>query len=327
MSSTTDNETVDSDVEVAQEAAQDQQPEPKTIRDYVERAVPRSDAAEKPEAETAQEPEYTPRKYPGSWRKEVEPVYRKAETLARKDAEFKALLDEIDKRESDYFSGVSKYKQGAEAAQAYQQALGPYMPTIKQLGLEPHVAVQSLLEADRRLRHGTDQERAAYYAQLGQMYGITKAEAARGGETQSDPLYSELKGEISRLQSHIHGIEQRNRVASEAEVSSEVNTFAQGKEHFEAVREDMAALIQSGLVNTLDEAYERSLWLNPETRQKLLHKQMQEADDARKKEQAEAAKKARSMGVQVRGSSTPGGGAANVANLRASLEDAFSNRH
>lgn len=327
MSSTTDTEI--ETPEVAQvaasepESAASEDAAPKSRREHIEAAIAaRTSEKQADKSETVAAEQAQQRKYPGSWRKEAETAYRKAEKLASQDAELKALLDEIDKRETDYFTGVSKYKQQAEHGNAFLQAVEPFMPTIKQLGVAPHVAVQSLLQADHKLRHGSSDEKRAYLSQLAQMYGIAEQQAAQGGDSSQDALFSELRNEISQLKQHLAQSEQRKAQESAGLVADEINTFAQGKEHFDAVREDMAALLQSGRANTLQDAYERALWSNPEIRSSLLKVE----EEKREQERKEAAIKARSRGVQVRGASPAGASLNhNPKDLRATIAAAMEN--
>ena len=88
-------------------------------------------------------------------------------------------------------------------------------------------------------------------------------------------------------------------------LNSEIARFAQGKDHFDAVREDMAALLQAGRAQTLDDAYQMAIWANPATRAALIAKQQQEQDAARKANadlKAKDARKASAVNIPRRGS-------------------------
>ena len=71
-------------------------------------------------------------------------------------------------------------------------------------------------------------------------------------------------------------------------------------EHFPVLESQMAALITSGQADSLKDAYDKALWLNPETRAKAIAKQ----DDVRRQREAveaAAARKAASVNVVKRG--------------------------
>ena len=71
---------------------------------------------------------------------------------------------------------------------------------------------------------------------------------------------------------------------------------------FQNLRQDMAALVQAGKANNLQEAYEAAQWLNPETRAILIN----ETNGGKDKEAAAAASKARNAAKAVGGSPAPG---------------------
>ena len=92
--------------------------------------------------------------------------------------------------------------------------------------------------------------------------------------------------------------------------------------HFEAVREDMAALLQAGRAKDLKDAYDMAVYANPQTRQALLEQQRQEA--LKQAQSAAIAARAKSAAVSVRGSSPASGSASAPTSLRAALEAAFN---
>jgi hypothetical protein len=105
-------------------------------------------------------------------------------------------------------------------------------------------------------------------------------------------------------------------------LNSEIQSFAKDAVHFEAVREDMAALLQAGRAKDLKDAYDMAVYANPQTRQALLEQQRQEALKQAQKEAIAA--RAKSAAVSVRGSSPASGSASAPTSLRAALEAAFN---
>jgi len=84
----------------------------------------------------------------------------------------------------------------------------------------------------------------------------------------------------------------------EQKARENLNIWSQGKKYFEDVRQDMAALLQSGMVPLkngqvdLDTAYERAIYFNPEVRAKVLAEQ-QQANQEVQQQTTEAATTAR----------------------------------
>jgi hypothetical protein len=99
------------------------------------------------------------------------------------------------------------------------------------------------------------------------------------------------------------------RTQEEQRMASEVGTFFQDPQYpfAENVRSAMSVLIKAGEADTLQEAYERAVWANPETRSLLIKQQREEEEARRAAEAREAASRARQAGKSISGSPLPGG--------------------
>jgi len=269
------------------------------------------------EAQEPSEPK-PQRKYPSSWKRELEPVYRRLEA----DPELAAVLDEVERREGDFHKGVEQYKSKAQFAEAMEKAISPYMATIQSMGASPDYAVQSLLAADHRLRYGTPTDKAQAMQQLAQFYGIDLGAVPQ--QAQTDPTIDALQRELYQLRHQVQQQFQQHEQVSEAQILSDIDAFKADKPHFETVRKAMAAMIQAGEAANLQEAYDKAVWAHPEIRTSLIEQQ-RKADEAKRKEEAQrAAAAAKSAAVQVRGAPTAGGGNPSVTDRRAMVEAAFS---
>lgn len=235
------------------------------------------------------------RKPPSSWKKEAQDLYGKL------PQEYQLLQDEIERREADFHKGIEGYRAKAQFAEAMERVIAPHMQTIQSLGVTPDVAVRELLKADQVLRYSEPEQKRAYFNQLAKSYGIDLQQQA--GEYQLQPMTND-----PRVDSVINYLRQQEQARQQQELSalnSEIVKFSEGKEHFEAVRNHMAGLLQSGVATTLQEAYEMAIYADPNIRSQLLAKQHEEAEQKRQAEakaQAEAARKAASVNVSRRGS-------------------------
>jgi hypothetical protein len=99
------------------------------------------------------------------------------------------------------------------------------------------------------------------------------------------------------------------RTQEEQRMASEVGTFFQDPQYpfAENVRSDMSLLIKGGGADTLQDAYEKAVWANPETRSLLIKQQREEEEARRAAEAREAASRARQAGKSISGSPLPGG--------------------
>ena len=116
----------------------------------------------------------------------------------------------------------------------------------------------------------------------------------------------------------IQHLERKLELTEQQKLQQHIEEFKSqpGREYFEDVRTEMAALLKAGTVKTLQEAYDRAIWANPDVRQRLqeaernkLEEQRMAAEAKRQKEAREAAQKARkAAGVVVSPRSTLSGG-------------------
>jgi hypothetical protein len=224
---------------------------------------------------------------PSSWKAEAKAAWTTLPPQIQK---------EVLRREEDFHRGVSQYKDAAQFAQTMQRTLSPYMNTIQQLGVSPDVAVNALLQADQSLRFGSSEQKAAAFAQLAHSYGIDLSQ----GLPQIDPNAYRLQQELQQRDQKIQELTASQQQREQDELNSLIEQSRQGKEHFDAVRTEMSALLQAGSAKTLDEAYEMAVWAKPELRQSLLTKQ-QEERRAKEAEIARNAKAAAATNVPRRG--------------------------
>lgn len=269
--------------------------------------------------ETPPEP-IVERKAPSSWKPDAQQAWLKADRgEALTPQEIKLLALEAERREGDFHKGVAEFKTHSERARAYDQAIAPYRETIKSLGVDEVTAIGALLKADHTLRHADPATKQAYFAQLAQQYGINLSEPAPQVDPNTQYLMQQLHELRQTQQLWQNQQQQQERMRAEQELAA----FAAGKPHLDAVREDMAKLLETGLAANLQEAYERAVWSRPDVRQSLIE---QERAEAQRKavEQANAAR-AKTAAVSVKGSSPASVVPAQGGSLRDTIAAAFAN--
>jgi hypothetical protein len=205
------------------------------------------------------------------------------------------------RREGDFHKGIEGYKQAAESGRKFEQAISPYLGTIQKLGVTPEVAVAALMKADHTLRFAPPAVKAQYFQELAKNYGIDLGQ-------QFDPNVAAMQQRIYELEQQQTTLQSSNEQREIAQLTSEVESFAHGKEHFGAVQAEMLALLpmfkaqnpQASNQEVLQMAYDRAVYANPQTRSAILAKQ-QEEQRAEAQRKANEAKKAASVNVQARG--------------------------
>ena len=278
-------------------------------------------------AETSEQPDNSPeitepslpeekpsRMSPKSWRKEVAEKF-----WNNLDPELQA---EIERREQDVSKGFETYRPKVQLAEEFNHALQPYMPTIQALGVHPAEAAARLFHVEHQLRFGNEAAKLDTVRTIMQEYGIDPSRLYDYLQNvpPPDPQVQAMQRYVQQLEQQYQQVVTQQQQREQHAISSEIAAFAEGKEHFDLVREDMAALLQAGRANDLQSAYDMAVYANPQTRAVELQKQ---AAQAQSKAQTQ---RATSAAVSVKGSS-PVSGTANASkgSLREELEAALSN--
>lgn len=267
-------------------------------------------------------PEQPEIKAPSSWKTEAKQAYIKAERgEALTPQEIKVLTAEANRRESDFLKGIEEFKGHAHRARAFEQAIAPYAQNIQQLGLDAPQAIQRLLHADHTLRHSDPSTKAQYLQSLAQEYGVdlNLAQQPQNIDPQTQYLMNQLNELRQTQQMWQNSLQQQEQTKANHELAQ----FATAdREHFDAVRNDMADLLETGKAQSLQDAYEMSIWMRPDIRQTLIERQQTEA--RRQQEEQARNQRARAASVSVRGSSPTSSGSQTVAgSLRDILEAQF----
>lgn len=279
-------------------------------------------AKEKAPEPTPPVEEAKPIKAPSSWKPAAQEAYLKAERgEALTPEEVRILTNEANRRESDFHRGVEEFKTHAQKARAYEQVIAPYQQTFQQLGVDAPTAIGALLKADHTLRYGDPATKAQYFQQLAQQYGVNLEQIQN--PPQYDPQTQYLMQQLNELrqtQAQWHNSIQQQE---QTRANQELEQFSQaGNAHFDAVRGDMADLLETGKATSLQDAYEKAVWMNPDIRQSLIEQQRSEAQ---KKAMAEAQNlRAKTAAVSVKGSSPSAGGVqTNGSDLRSLIASQF----
>ena len=214
------------------------------------------------------------------------------------------LQQEVLKREKDFAQGINKYAEAAKTADAYNQVIAPYKAMIAAEGSNPVQAIASLMNTAYQLRSGTPEQKAKLILELAQTYGADLSQISPQDETDEyvDPDIRALKDEIASLkQTTLSQVQaQQNQQISVFKQQIEAFESDPKNEHFDKVRDTMSTLLLNGSASTLDEAYDKSLYLVPETREAIIQKQINEAAAAKVAKETEAAQKAKkAAGLQL----------------------------
>lgn len=219
--------------------------------------------------------------YPKSWRKEY------AQHWESLPPEVKA---EIHRREKNFLDGTEHFRQEAAISRQFGEVFKPYVDVMRQHNVNPLVLTQNLLATQHVLAFGTPEQKAATLQQIAKQYNVPIGDP--GDTPQVAPEVADLQRQIAELQSREV---QRTRLwqnETRTKVLAEVESFAKDKPYFNDLVTDITRLVQNGEAATLQDAYDKAMWLNPVVRQKELDRlhteKLQATQTAAQAAQAEA---------------------------------------
>lgn len=270
---------------------------------------------------TEDPPPPPPRKAPSSWKPAAQEAFLKAdrgEPLTGE--EIRLLTQEAERRESDFHKGIEQFRGHSERAQQYEQAISPFRGYLESLGVDAPTAISHLLSTEQKLRMGDPMTKMQAFQELARSYGIDLSQVQQ--LPQPDPQQQYLMQQLAQLRQQQQQWQNQLHQQEQMKAQQELSSFATGdRQHFDAVRSDMADLLESGKATTLQEAYEMAVWMRPDIRQTLLDQQRAEAQK-KAMEQAQA-NKAKAARVSVKGSGAMSGVQPVTGSLRDMLAAQF----
>jgi hypothetical protein len=279
--------------------------------DEVQNETPVEAVKSEPDLEPPEPPVWE--RPPASWKKD----YHEAWTTA--DPKLKEYAWQ---REEEMKAGVQPLLSKAQFADQMQQAIEPYMNNIRGLGIEAPQAVKALMEADNVLRHGSAQQKQAYFAQLAQQYGINM------GDVQMqpvDPNFYAIQNELAQVRGEVLNWKQQQETAQNQALLQEINQFQTKAEYFEEARPTMIQLLNSGVAQDLQDAYDKAVRLDNDLFTKHQQASQGQADAAKREASNRAAKAARAAAVSVKSSSPGAATATKAQDRRSMLSEQFDN--
>jgi len=300
-------ETPSSQETTSQEATQ----EPKTTRARDESGkftktqpdATTSDLELSDDFEAPDEPKIEVKPRPSSWKKDYEEDWGKLDPR---------IQDYIQQREADYAKGVSTYKNQWDMAAPLMEAIQPFSSMLQQNNLNPAQWISSLGNAHQTLVYGSPEQKLQMFQQLANDYGVNLG--AVTGQTGYDPQFSSLAQELNQIKNQWSSFQQQQEAMEQTQLRSEIDSFKEDKPYFEEVREVMAGLLQSGMADDLQSAYDKAIRLNDDVFQRVNAEQAAKSEAAQREKVAAAKAKVLSpKSTTPTASTTNGGKSANSA--------------
>lgn len=221
------------------------------------------------------------------------------------------VKEEIVKRDKEVHQTFTRFDEERNFGKQMREAIQPYEGLIKELGAEPKQAVSYLLNADATMRRGSPDQKADMLRRIAQDYQIDPFAAFGfpGGQqpaemqVQRDPQVESLQQRIDRLERERNSDIESRREEDQRQINGQIESFASRPEnvYFQRVAPVMAILLQNGQAGSLEEAYDKAVYADPETRALHLNAQRETEDRKRNADAASRAALARKASPSVTG--------------------------
>ena len=252
------------------------------------------------------QPSVSQTKRPEGWKPDILEIFDKANSGQPVDQEeVKKLLAYVStEREADFKGKIAVHESLANA-------VDPFMVEYKRRGLQvdPAQFIQNLGNAHFTMATGTHEQKVALFTKLANDYGVPLQDLLGGQEPDQPGQYDQmLRTELQELRNETTTLSQWREQQAVDQATAQVDKILNDKVNFpfaEEVRGKMGQLIETGLVNNLEDAYNQAVWLLPDVRGKEQARLLSVSTSAQQVE------KAKSAGVSVKTSSpkgTPGKG-------------------
>ena len=227
---------------------------------------------------------------------------------------------EIMKREQDAHRAITKQDEERQVARQFNDITQAHAEIVQRTGQHPLKLYQDFLGYASTLTTGNVQQKAALLRDIAMRNGIdpralagmmpppgTPNSQGQPNPAASPPITSlppEVAETVKWAKEYQARQQQEAREADEKaqqKTLEEIVAFRSKPEarFFDAVKDQMVALLQSGAVANLEEAYNQAIWTRPDIRQILQAEEANKANAARLKQQKSA--QARVRGGSVRG--------------------------
>lgn len=229
------------------------------------------------------------RKAPGTWKKEAQ---EKFSTIPED------LQEEILRREEDFLRGIGQYTDSKRFADEVRRVVQPYEAMIRAEGGTVPTAIAQLMHTAYQLRFAPPAEKTQLFRELAANFGVD-LNGVTSEEANIDPNIDALQRELATIRQAIYQQQSTAEQQIYSDVHSEIQSFAQGRPHFDQVSEAMGTLIETGQAKSLQDAYDKAVWMNPDIRAQLIAEQQ---SDAQKKtqERLDDARRAKDLNLNSR---------------------------
>lgn len=185
------------------------------------------------------------------------------------------VRQEVLRREEDSVKGIRQLQEQMAPYTQFANTLEPFIQEAIHNRTDPGQYIGNVMQAERRLRTGTAEERFSSLVEIAEGYGIPLRKIindAVGQEIVPHPSLAPsnkqvIPPEVQRELDEGREFRKNFQTTQEAAITKEIEEFGKTHEFFEDLREDMGALMDMGRATTLQDAYDKASKINPEVSQ------------------------------------------------------------
>lgn len=211
----------------------------------------------------------------------------------------------ISQRDKESHDAFTRAGQQIKAFEPISKVIEQYGETFRRNGLQPHDGIARMMAVHEMLENNAP----AAIKEIAKAYGVDLSGQAEQNATPEGEKIAALEARLAKAESHLTAQQRQALSVEQNALAREIADFAKDKPHFEAVRNVMAGLMNSGAAETLADAYDKATYADPTIRQSILADQ-QKANEAKRKEEESkrvaAAKKAAGVNVKSSPGASPG---------------------
>ena len=264
-------------------------------------------------------------KAPQAWKPEAREFWNQIPEAARR---------EIMRTEQSIQQTLRDTVEDRRLAGAIKETIRPFEHMMKAEGANPIQAIDNLLTTAARLRTGNVQDVANLVTEIVTQFGTGRfgnqfiqaldgALAGKAPQQQVDPYVAQMEQRVRQMEQVFQQQQYQQTQQIEYGAQNEVAQFMQTAEFGNDLRDEMADIIemasQRGQALSLQEAYDRACWANPEIRNVLTQRQERE----RAQQTNQVAQTARRAAASVGGSPAFNASQEAPSDLRSAIEFAM----
>lgn len=242
------------------------------------------------------------------------------------DAADPAIQQEVLKREADMQKFMQSNAEERKQFAGLQQVLRPKAEILA----EEHGSVEEGIADLFKISDFAAEKPRDFIQWFAQQRGVDLAELVTGqpGQPnqggQRDPVINGLLQQVQAISRHLSAAQHQQELDAQSAASRQIEDFKSTRPHFDAVRFQMGKLIEAGLAENLDDAYDMAVHANPATRKQILDAaNAANATQAAKEASEKAARARRAAGTNVRANGAPTAVKSGPRTIEQTMAEAF----